>query len=86
MKICNKTEIIAETHRILTIKRGSLYRPVWCEECAEEVRMVTADDAAILASVSSRAIFHLIEARELHFTETPDGMVFICLNSLRTLS
>lgn len=86
MKTSSKTEIIAVTHRILTIKRGSRYRLAWCEECGNEVRMVTADEAAILAGLSSRAIYQLIEARELHFVETPDGIVFICLNSLGSLS
>jgi len=29
----------------------------------------------------AEAIFPLIEASELHFMETKDGLVFICLNS-----
>ena len=82
MKTNSKTKIIAETHKVLTIKRGSRYQPAWCEECGKLVRMVTADEAAILAGVSSRAIYQLIEARELHFTETSDRVVLICLNSL----
>ena len=86
MKTRSKTEFIVETHRILTIKRGSRYRLAWCEECGEQARMVTADEAAILARVNSRAIYQLIEERELHFVETPDGMVLICLNSLGNLS
>lgn len=44
--------------------------------------MVTADEAAILAGVSPRAIYQLMEARKLHFIETPDRLVLICLNSL----
>ena len=86
MKTSSKTEIIAETHRILTIKRGSRYRLGWCEECGSEVRMVTADEAAIVAGLGSRAIYQLIEGRTLHFLETPDRVVFVCLNSLGNLS
>lgn len=81
----SKTEIIAETHRILTIRRGSRQRIAWCDECGEQVGMVTADEAAILASVSSRTIYQRVEARELHFVEAADGMVFVCLKSLGNL-
>jgi hypothetical protein len=82
MKTSSKTEIIVETYRILTIKGNSRCRLAWCEACGEQVRMATADEAAILAGLSSRAIYQLIEARQLHFVETPGGGVFICLNSL----
>ena len=82
MKTNTKTEITVETHRIHTINRSSRYRPAWCEECGKPVPMVTADEAAILARTSSRAIYQLIEARELHFVETSSGVVLICLDSL----
>ena len=86
MKTRSKTEIIVETHRILTVKKGSPHKLAWCEECEKKARMVTADEAAILAGVSSRAIYQLIEERELHFVETPDRVVLISLNSLGSLS
>ena len=86
MKTRSKTEIIVETHRILAIKRGSRYRLAWCEECGEQARMVTADEAAILAGLSLRTTYQLIEARKLHFTESLDRVGFICLNSLGNLS
>lgn len=82
MKTKSKTEIIVETHRILTIKGGSGYRLARCEACGGQVQMATADQAAILARVSSRVIYQLIEAREIHFIETSSRMVLICLNSL----
>ena len=82
MKTSSKTEIIVETHRILTIKGNSRGRLAWCEACAGQVRMATADEAAILTGLSPRVIYQRIEARQLHFVETPGGGVFICLNSL----
>ena len=86
MKARNKVEITVETHRILTIKKGSRHRLAWCEGCGEPVRMVTADEAAILARVSPREIYQQIEAQEIHFVETPDRLIFLCLNSLGNLS
>ena len=82
MKTSSKTEIIVETHRILTIKGGNHYQLGWCEACGGRVRMTTADEAAMLASVSTRVIYQRIEARELHFVETSGGTVLICLKSL----
>lgn len=82
MKTSSRTEIIVETYRILTLKGSSRYRFAWCEACGVQVRMATADEAAVLAGLSSRVIYQRIEARQLHFVETPSGVVFICLNSL----
>jgi hypothetical protein len=48
--------------------------------------MATVDEAAILACVSPSAIYQLIEARELHFVEMPERVVFICLTSFGNLS
>lgn len=81
-----KTEITIDTHRVLTIKRAARYRLVLCKECGGQVQVVTADEAAILAGTSSRAIYQLIEARRVHFAETADRLVLICLNSLGNLS
>jgi hypothetical protein len=82
----SKTEIFAESHRIFTIRRGARQRIAWCDECGEQVRMVPTDEAAILASVSSRTIYQRIEAGELHFAEASDRVLFICLKSLENLS
>ena len=44
--------------------------------------MAPADEAAKRARVSTRAIFRLAEAGDVHFKETSDGLLLICLNSL----
>ena len=81
-----KTEITVDTHRTLTSQGRSLYGLALCGGCGEQVQMVTVDEAVILARRGSRAIYRLIEVRRLHFTETADRMVLICLNSLENLS
>ena len=77
-----RTEISIETHRVLVISRLRKSAPVWCCSCRAQVNMVMPDEAAVLAGVSSRTIYRWIEAEKLHFTETPDGLLRICLNSL----
>jgi predicted site-specific integrase-resolvase len=44
--------------------------------------MVSVEEAATLAGVSQRAIFRWTEERRLHFVETPNGPLQICLNSV----
>jgi len=46
--------------------------------------MATPEEAAILTGFSLRAICRQVEAGGLHFRETANGQLFICLNSLRT--
>jgi hypothetical protein len=55
---------------------------VWCEACGAQDQMVTLDEASSIAGVSELAIRRQIDARVLHSTETPDGQIVICLNSL----
>jgi len=76
-----RTEITIETERMLFI--SSPRRVVgWCDACAEEVEMLPVDDAAILRRVKSRTIFRQVEAKQVHSTETANGLLLICLNSL----
>lgn len=44
--------------------------------------MLSADEAAVITGVSPRIIYRWIEAGEIHFIETSDSSILICLNSL----
>jgi hypothetical protein len=73
--------ITIQTERLLVMSSSkSLYS--LCSACGDEVRMVTIDQAGILARVSSRNIYREVEAGMLHFIETTEGSLLICLNSL----
>lgn len=75
------TRITIETERLLVMNQGrSLYS--LCSACGNEVRMITIDQAATLAQVSSLEIYREVEAGMLHFLETTEGSVLICFNSL----
>jgi hypothetical protein len=77
-----RTEIIVETHRMVTIRHKRGVVRAWCSGCAKRVRMVTAEQAATIVGVSPRVIHRWIEADQVHFSETPEGSLLICLNSL----
>lgn len=44
--------------------------------------MVTPDEAAAITGVTPRNIYRWIEAERLHYTEMPEGLLLICINSL----
>lgn len=77
-----KTRVTVETHQLLVVRRGNRIIEDWCTQCGRQVSMVTADEAAALAGVSLRTICRRVEAGKLHFKETGEGLLFICLNSL----
>ncbi|MBA3715642.1 MAG: hypothetical protein H0W76_24835 [Pyrinomonadaceae bacterium] len=54
----------------------------WCDGCAKSVVMATPDEAALLARLTTRAVFRLIEAGLVHYAESREGSVRICLDSL----
>ena len=77
-----KTEIIVERDQVLVIRNLGARDPERCSECAERARMVTVDEAAAITQVSARTIYRRVEGGRLHFRETADSQLFICLNSL----
>lgn len=54
----------------------------WCAACNAQVDMVPVDEAAILQRVDSRTIFRWVEAKRVHSSETANGLLLVCLNSL----
>ncbi|HEX6732269.1 MAG TPA: hypothetical protein VF074_19790 [Pyrinomonadaceae bacterium] len=76
-----RTEITFEMDRLVIVgtRGGNLQ---WCDTCHKRVDMMTTDQAAIMARVTSRTIFRWAESDRLHSSETPEGLLLICPNSL----
>ncbi|HEU4391484.1 MAG TPA: hypothetical protein VFV34_27085 [Blastocatellia bacterium] len=77
-----KTEIVVERDQVLVIRNLGARDPQWCPECGEGARMVTVDEAAAITQMSARTIYRRVEQGQTHFSETANGQLFICLNSL----
>ena len=75
-----RTEITFEMDRLIVFNRSR--KSEWCNSCARPVEMLSIDDAALLAHVSSLTIFRWAIAGDLHSSESPDGLLLICPNSL----
>ena len=85
MSTKKRIEITVETDRMWFTGQRQSHPSVWCAECTEPSEMVTAIEAAAIAGVDSRTIYRRVAAEELHFAETSEGLLLICLNSLLKL-
>ena len=43
--------------------------------------MITADEAAALRGVSTRVVYRCLEDGAIHYVETVEGQLFICLKT-----
>jgi hypothetical protein len=75
-----RTEITFEMDRLIVFHRTR--KTEWCSSCSQPVEMLSVDDAALLAHVSSVTIFRWAIAGELHSSESADGLLLICPTSL----
>ncbi|HMV86756.1 MAG TPA: hypothetical protein PLD20_24175 [Blastocatellia bacterium] len=76
------TEITIETEQVVLVRTQTGVRKCLCHNCSAIVRMATPEHASLLTRISAREIYRRAENGELHFTETPEGMLLICLASL----
>ena len=77
-----RTEITLERAELSVIRRTAQQVVDWCDQCGEAVQMMTPDQARAVAGLSARQIYRWVECGRVHFRETPDGRVSICLKSL----
>ena len=82
MAIHRRISIVAATERVLIICPAGHTRRTECQTCAAQGPMLTPVEAARLMHESQRRIYQLLEAGQLHFTETEDELL-ICPTSLR---
>lgn len=75
------TEITVETEETVVIRRPTTVR-VWCVKCATAVLAARPEVAAAATSVSPREIYRRVESGAVHFQESADGSLLVCLDSI----
>ncbi|MEW6128139.1 MAG: hypothetical protein AB1757_13950 [Acidobacteriota bacterium] len=81
MRTKTKIEITIENRQRAAIRLRH-QRAQWCEACAARVWMLVPNEAAAMLQTTARNIYRRVEAGEVHFLETEDGVLLICRNSL----
>ena len=56
----------------------------YCSDCKRMTQMATPKTAGVIAEISEREVFRLIEGKEIHFIEI--ARVLVCIESLRKLT
>ena len=78
-----RTEIMIEVEEVIqAVNHSHRLTRAWCRECGSEAQMITPEQAATISQVSVRAVNQRVEAGSVHFLETPDGRLLVCVNSL----
>lgn len=77
-----KLIIRRETRELKILTRPLIREKRFCAGCRFEVRWLAPEEAMILAGISQREVFRLVENSHLHFAENGDGFVIVCADSL----
>ena len=82
--MADKLIVRRETHELKILARPRVKEKRFCDHCQAKVRWLTPEEAMALGRVSLREIFRLVESREIHFTESKEGFLIVCAESLTT--
>ena len=74
-----KTEIAVEIDELIRVRQAAR---AWCPACGSEALMATPQQAAAIVGSSVRAVNRSVEAGEVHFVETKEGSLLVCISSL----
>ena len=75
-------EVAVQKRRVVIINRPFVSLQKSCDRCTEPSGMITPDEAAALCDVSTRTIYRWLESGVIHFSETAEEGLLICLSSL----
>jgi hypothetical protein len=75
--------IVVEIDERIAVTNSEQQFEAYCSECKRMTQMATPKTAGVLADISEREVFRLIEAKEIHFIE--NARVLVCVESLRGL-
>lgn len=74
--------ITTEKHEIFIARNGHRAIQGFCSDCQTEVEMLNLDLAVTHSGKTVRELLELIECGAIHSTETTDGHLLVCRNSL----
>jgi len=77
-----KTEITIRTDEVVILRTNRRESLISCQQCQGETFMITPEEAKALANTSLREIYRWVETGQIHYTESPDGSVLLCPDSI----
>jgi hypothetical protein len=77
----SRLEVLFEQREIWRVKHADDLETMPCPLCPKETPMIAAEILASALGQSTRAIYKQIEKGKVHFFETTDMRMFVCLTS-----
>jgi hypothetical protein len=77
-----RTEIAIEFEEMIRVVSHRQAARAWCPACGSKALMATPQQAAAIVGSSVRAVNRRVEAGEVHFVETKEGSLLVCISSL----
>lgn len=74
-------EIVVEIDERIAVTNSEQRFEAYCSECKKMTEMATPKTAGVIADISEREVFRLVESKEVHFVE--NARVLVCIESLR---
>ena len=78
MKITRKTEISIQQTKRLVFSIPKTEAVFNCPHCESKDEMLIAEQAASVFGCARREIYRRVEAGQIHFVETTEGILYIC--------
>jgi hypothetical protein len=83
VKKTRRTEKTVEIHEFYAIRNASGSLPALCADCpTADAIMLAPEQAAGLAHVTTRMIYRWVEIGAIHYTETTNGLLLVCVRSI----
>ena len=77
-----RTEWSVEIDEVFVVRRLGHSVAGWCPECSQVTTLITAEDAAMLTGMETRAVYRMVEASEIHWSGGPENLLLVCFESL----
>jgi hypothetical protein len=77
----SRIELSFEQHEVWRVSQADEIEPRQCPYCSEVSPMIAAENLARVMCESPRNIYKLIDQGDLHYEETDQMQVYVCLRS-----
>jgi hypothetical protein len=85
-KKLEQTRITIRKSEVIVIRKLQGVALADCPQCNRQAEMLSAEQVVTLTGISSLNLFKLVESGQVHFRETSQGHLLICLESLHVNS
>lgn len=79
--MAKQTKVTIEADSLLIV-RGRDSQRAWCPLCGAEAEVIALNNAGVISNLARSALEEWFNSGQLHRSQTPDGLLLICLNSL----